>query len=106
MPVNDAAPGAPGSVAAIMAAIRHEVTAPRAAVPPAPAAGPSESAAGPDTGPNAGRAGALPGLPRELDAEVRALLVPLLRDWLDAHLPEIVEAATRSEIRRLTGLND
>ncbi len=38
-----------------------------------------------------------------IDGEVRELIVPLLREWLDAHLPEIVEAAVTAEIRRLTG---
>jgi cell pole-organizing protein PopZ len=42
-----------------------------------------------------------------LDALVRSMIEPLLepaiKRWLDAHLPEIVEAATHAEIKRLTG---
>ncbi|MGI4876180.1 MAG: DUF2497 domain-containing protein [Janthinobacterium lividum] len=38
-----------------------------------------------------------------LDAFLRSMLEPMLRTWLDANLPEIVEAATRAEIARLTG---
>lgn len=41
-----------------------------------------------------------------LEALVRAMLAPMLKEWLDAHLPEIVEAATHAEIRRLTGRGD
>ncbi len=40
-----------------------------------------------------------------LEELVRSTLTPLLKAWLDAHLPEIVEAATHAEIRRLTGQN-
>jgi len=40
----------------------------------------------------------------QIDTEARALLAPMLRAWLDAHLPEIVEAAVDAELRRLTGL--
>lgn len=44
-------------------------------------------------------------VPNELaiDPTVRALLQPMLKAWLDANLPEIVEAAVAAEIRRLTG---
>ncbi len=38
-----------------------------------------------------------------LAAEVRALLGPALKRWLDANLPEMVERITRAEIRRMTG---
>ncbi len=38
-----------------------------------------------------------------MDAFVAELLRPLLRDWLDAHLPEIVEAMVAKEIARITG---
>lgn len=42
-----------------------------------------------------------------LDALVRSMIEPLLepaiKRWLDANLPEIVEAATSAEIKRLTG---
>jgi len=39
----------------------------------------------------------------DIDATARALLKPMLQAWLDANLPEIVEAAVAVEIRRLTG---
>ena len=38
-----------------------------------------------------------------LEALMRSLLEPLVKAWLDAHLPEIVSAAAEAEIRRLTG---
>jgi hypothetical protein len=38
-----------------------------------------------------------------VDALFRAVLEPLLRQWLDAHLPEICERVAEAEIRRLTG---
>jgi hypothetical protein len=44
-----------------------------------------------------------PGL--TVDALVRDALRPLLKDWLDANLPEIVEAMVAKEIARITGRN-
>lgn len=41
-----------------------------------------------------------------IDAFLRSMLEPMLRQWLDAHLPEIVERATEAEIRRLTKTSD
>ena len=38
-----------------------------------------------------------------LEAVVRDMLRPMLKDWLDAHLPEIVEDLVTREIARLTG---
>ena len=42
-----------------------------------------------------------------LESLVRSMIEPLLepaiKRWLDANLPEIVEAATSAEIKRLTG---
>ncbi len=38
-----------------------------------------------------------------LDDLIRSLLTPMLKGWLDAHLPEIVERTAQAEIRRLTG---
>jgi cell pole-organizing protein PopZ len=34
---------------------------------------------------------------------VRAMLKPMLRDWLDRNLPEIVDALVAREIARITG---
>jgi cell pole-organizing protein PopZ len=38
-----------------------------------------------------------------MDAFVADLLRPMLGEWLDAHLPEIVEAMVAKEIARITG---
>lgn len=38
-----------------------------------------------------------------LEGLVRALLKPMLRDWLDANLPQIVESMVAREISRITG---
>ncbi|HWH22942.1 MAG TPA: DUF2497 domain-containing protein [Allosphingosinicella sp.] len=41
-----------------------------------------------------------------LEAAVRELLKPMLKDWLDGHLPEIVEELVTREIARLTSGKD
>ena len=38
-----------------------------------------------------------------LEAVIRDMLRPMLKDWLDAHLPEIVEDLVTREIARITG---
>lgn len=38
-----------------------------------------------------------------VEALLTTLLEPMLRQWLDAHLPEICERIAQQEIRRLTG---
>jgi cell pole-organizing protein PopZ len=38
-----------------------------------------------------------------LEAVVREMLRPILKDWLDQHLPEIVEDLVTREIARITG---
>lgn len=38
-----------------------------------------------------------------LEAMVREMLRPMLREWLDAHLPHMVEAMVAKEIDRITG---
>jgi cell pole-organizing protein PopZ len=38
-----------------------------------------------------------------LEAVVREMLRPVLKDWLDQHLPEIVEDLVTREIARITG---
>lgn len=43
------------------------------------------------------------GEPMTLEALMRAMLEPMLKTWLDAHMPEIVERMAQAEIRRLTG---
>jgi cell pole-organizing protein PopZ len=37
-----------------------------------------------------------------MEAMVREMLKPMLKDWLDAHLPEIVEELVTREIARIT----
>lgn len=90
-------PELPQSIDAIMASIRQSLAEePLVADPAAPAA-PARATLPP-----------LPVAPASitLDALVRAMLTPMLKEWLDAHLPEIVETATHAEIRRLTGRED
>lgn len=38
-----------------------------------------------------------------LEGLVREMLKPMLRDWLDAHLPDLVETMVAKEIARITG---
>jgi cell pole-organizing protein PopZ len=40
-----------------------------------------------------------------LEAVVREMLKPMLKDWLDANLPEIVEQLVAREVARITGKN-
>jgi len=40
-----------------------------------------------------------------LEGLVREMLRPMLREWLDTHLPEIVEAMVAREIARISGRN-
>lgn len=79
----------------ILASIRQAVASEGGAEPataplaePAPVAAPAAEA-----------------LPRDvtLEALVRSALEPVLKQWLDAHLPEIVDRAAQAEIARLTG---
>ena len=45
---------------------------------------------------------AMPGEGRTLEDVVRELLRPMLKDWLDAHLPGIVETAVEAEVERIS----
>jgi hypothetical protein len=38
-----------------------------------------------------------------LEAVVREMLKPMLKEWLDTHLPEIVEQLVAREVTRITG---
>ena len=42
------------------------------------------------------------GSERTLEGLVRDMLKPMLRDWLDANLPEVVERLVSREVRRIT----
>lgn len=44
----------------------------------------------------------MPGAGRTLEDVVRELLRPLLKDWLDQHLPPMVEQAVRDEVERIS----
>ena len=46
---------------------------------------------------------ALDGGAMTLDGLVRSMLEPILKAWLDANMPEIVERMAQAEIKRLTG---
>lgn len=91
-----------------MPATRPDPTPPRAAAAP-PTAEPIVSAEA-----AAASRGALeslsrlmvkaePGSDGSLEGLVREMLRPMLRDWLDAHLPQLVEEMVAREIKRITG---
>jgi len=42
---------------------------------------------------------------RTLEGLVKAMLKPMLKEWLDSNLPEIVQRAVDAEIARLTRYN-
>jgi cell pole-organizing protein PopZ len=46
---------------------------------------------------------AQPGEEATLEGLVRAMLRPMLKDWLDANLPDLVESLVAKEIARITG---
>ncbi|KAB7643700.1 DUF2497 domain-containing protein [Polymorphobacter fuscus] len=83
---------------AILESIRLRMTgdaAPPAAPPPQVAAPPPLRKA-PLVPPPAASTGTT------VDALVTSILEPLLRQWIDANLPEICERVAQQEIRRLT----
>ena len=43
------------------------------------------------------------GEPMTLEALIRSMLEPMLKQWLDGNMPEIVERMAQAEIKRLTG---
>lgn len=43
------------------------------------------------------------GASNTLEGLVREMLRPMLKEWLDAHLPEVVEVMVKREIDRITG---
>jgi hypothetical protein len=45
----------------------------------------------------------VPGGDGPLEAVVREMLKPMLKEWLDIHLPEIVEQLVAREVSRITG---
>jgi cell pole-organizing protein PopZ len=89
-PTAKAAPAQPAPPAAVSAA----APTPAAMPPPKPAA------AAPSASPVASP---LPG-GRTMDETVVELLRPLLRDWLDANMPRLIEPALKAEIEALRGV--
>jgi uncharacterized protein len=45
---------------------------------------------------------AMPAAGRTLEDVVKELIKPLLKEWLDAHLPKIVEASVAAEVERIS----
>ena len=87
----------PADLDAILESIRSRVAGEVAAAPPPPL---------PELPPKPARllpAPVVAGGNVTVDALFTALLEPLLRQWLDAHLPEICERVAQAEIKRLTG---
>ena len=72
--------------AASAEAARQSLEALTAAVTPAPAAAPAPAAGG-----------------RTMEDVVLDALRPMLKDWLDANLPSMVESMVAKEISRITG---
>jgi hypothetical protein len=100
----------PPNIDAILSSIRSRMSE-DAGIPAEPAPPPPVVLATPDvplealgsmdvSGPGNGT-GTTAGL--TLDGLVRSMLEPMLKAWLDANMPEIVEKLAQSEIRRLTG---
>ena len=87
----------PTDLDAILESIRARVTGEVAAEVAAPAAAPAPLQRPAKLLPDA----VTPGV--TMEALFTNLLEPLLRQWLDAHLPEICERIAQAEIRRLTG---
>jgi cell pole-organizing protein PopZ len=44
----------------------------------------------------------MPASDQTLEAVVKELLRPLLKDWLDEHLPAIVEERVQAEVERVS----
>lgn len=87
----------PPNIDAILASIRSRMNE-EAPAPPPPPTTPEPASVIDDIGnvvvENAGMT---------LDTLIRSMLEPMLKAWLDANMPEIVERMAQDEIRRLTG---
>jgi hypothetical protein len=86
----------PPNIDAILASIRSRMNDETPPPPPAPSAEPAVVVA--DLGAVVLDNGAM-----TLDTLIRSLLEPMLKTWLDANMPEIVERLAQNEIKRLTG---
>jgi cell pole-organizing protein PopZ len=92
----------PPTIDAILDSIRARVTAeaePKPQTPPAKA----PKAAKLEAAEPASDMGAMVVPAMTLEALMRQMLEPMLKQWLDERLPEIVERATQAEIKRLSG---
>ena len=101
---TDTAPAAKSAEAALPAKPVDSAPAAKAAPAPAPAASSAAPTPAPTTpAATSPAAGALPG-GRTMDETVVELLRPLLRDWLDANMPRLIEPALKAEIEALRGV--
>jgi Protein of unknown function (DUF2497) len=92
----------PANIDAILASIRSRMnedgSMPPIETPPPPEAAPPLPVAVADVGKVE-----FTGSSTTLESVVQAMLEPLLKAWLDANMPEIVEKLAQAEIKRLTG---
>ena len=89
----------PPNIDAILASIRSRMNEEAPPPPPEPVEPVAEPApVAPDLG-----AVVMDGGTMTLDGLVRSMLEPMLKTWLDANMPEIVERMAQAEIKRLTG---
>ena len=102
---TDCAPGDPGEVEASTPTVGHTEAAESetdpAHTPDSPLLSPRTTAAV-DTAFNSLANTVLSQNPRTLEDLVREMLKPMLKAWLDANLPEIVERLVRAEIERVS----
>ncbi len=94
----------PPNIDAILSSIRSRMTDSDDAPAPAPPEPEAIVAAAP-VAPPVEDIGAIivSGEARTLEQLVHSMLEPMLKTWLDANMPEIVERMAQAEIKRLTG---
>jgi cell pole-organizing protein PopZ len=92
----------PPNIDAILASIRARMND-DAPVPPEAPKKPPEVVVKPAAAVASIGAVVLDGSAITLDGLVRSMLEPMLKAWLDANMPEIVERMAQAEIKRLTG---
>jgi cell pole-organizing protein PopZ len=88
----------PPNIDAILASIRSRMNEETPPPPSPPAAAPEATPVVTDIGAVVLENGSM-----TLDNLIRSLLEPMLKTWLDANMPEIVERMAQDEIKRLTG---
>jgi uncharacterized protein len=100
--IPDSAPVAPTEdEAESRAATANEDSAAAASAPDGPLLSPRTTAAV-DTAFNSLAHTVIAQNPRTLEDLVRDMLKPMLKEWLDANLPELVERLVRAEIERVS----